>query len=82
MGSSRNRHYGVRRFRDRGLLKQIFDAVGKPKQYLWINGKLDKSSLEMDDASKENLAALKKDGEKLVHQFDKELDEFVDLLIR
>jgi len=63
-------------------LKQIFDAVGKPKQYLRINGKLDKSSLEMDDASKENLAALKKDGEKLVHQFDKELDEFVDLLIR
>ncbi len=62
-------------------LRQVFDAVGAPKQYLRINGKLDKSSLELDDASKENLAALKKDGEKLAHQFDKKLDEFVDLLI-
>ena len=63
-------------------LKQIFDAVGAPNQYLRINGKLDRSSLEMDDASKKNLADLKKDAEGLARKFDKKLGKFADLLIR
>ena len=63
-------------------LKQIFDAVDKPNQYLRINTPLKLSSSEMDNVTKENLSALKEEGEMLAESFDKQLDDFVDLLIQ
>ncbi|MFQ5583557.1 MAG: patatin-like phospholipase family protein, partial [Calditrichia bacterium] len=63
-------------------LQQIFDAVGKPEQYLRINGKLKYANSEMDDVSRENLDALVKDGRAIAKNFDKELDAFVEMLVK
>jgi len=62
-------------------LTQIFDAVGKPEQYLRINDELEYANPEMDDASSENLNALKKDGARIAKKFDEEIDSFVNMLI-
>ncbi|TAL69898.1 MAG: patatin [Bacteroidetes bacterium] len=63
-------------------LRQMFDAVGKPNQYLRINSPLTISNSQMDNASEKNLLALKEEGTKIAEQFDKKLDEFVQLLIK
>lgn len=62
-------------------LKQIYDAVGKPDQYLRISPELGNANSAMDDASKKNLEALKEAGEKSAKQHDKELTHFAKLLV-
>jgi patatin-like phospholipase/acyl hydrolase len=63
-------------------LRQIFSAVGAPQQYLRINMEFPIGvSSDMDDASQENLDALKELGTETAQKFDKLLDEFVNLLV-
>ena len=63
-------------------LKQIFDAVEKPKQYLRVTPEsLGKANSDMDDASDKNLKALKKVGNDTAKKYDRELNRIVDLLI-
>ena len=63
-------------------LKQIFSAVKKPNNYLRINSKLKIANSEMDDASDNNIENLQKEGIRIAHLFDKELDMFVKKLIK
>ena len=62
-------------------LAQIYDAVGHPEQYLRINGELSYAEPDMDDASKENLIALKQDGTRIAEEFDGQLDDFLKLVV-
>lgn len=62
-------------------LQQIYDAVGKPKQYLRLSPELFTADSAMDNASAENLIKLKKDGEKNAEVFDKDLTAFAKKLI-
>jgi len=62
-------------------LGQIYDAVGKPNQYLRLSPELHRAKPSMDDASHENLKALKEAGSLNAKEFDKELSDFAILLI-
>jgi len=62
-------------------LMQIFDAVGGAEQYLRVNAELEIARPDMDNASKENLAALQQEGERFAEKFDTQLDSFADLLL-
>jgi patatin-like phospholipase/acyl hydrolase len=62
-------------------LKQIYDAVGKPNQYIRISPELGDANSAMDDASTENLKALKKAGIESAIKHDKELNDLAKLLI-
>lgn len=63
-----------------------FEAVGVRDQYLRIDIRLDRmpvdSSTEMDDARPQNLAALTELGAEAVERQSRELDDFVELLVR
>ncbi len=61
-------------------LKQIFDTIDRPEQYMRINSELIYANSEMDDASEQNLLALKQDGTNIAENFDKELDAFTEIL--
>ena len=62
-------------------LKQIYEAVGTPKQYLRISPELGNANADMDDASLENLKALKEAGEKSAIKHDKDLTKMAEMLI-
>ncbi len=62
-------------------LHQIFDAVGKPKQYVRIEPELFNASPEMDDASIENLNELKVAGQMCAEDNEEALDQVADTLI-
>lgn len=62
-------------------LQQIYDAVGKPNQYLRLEPELFTADSAMDKASAENLEKLKNDGEKNAAAFDDELTKFAKMLI-
>jgi patatin-like phospholipase/acyl hydrolase len=63
-------------------LKQIYSAVGAPEQYLRINTEFPINvNSDMDDASPENLNALKELGIETAQTFESRLDEFVKLLV-
>jgi patatin-like phospholipase/acyl hydrolase len=62
-------------------LRQIYDAVGKPDQYLRIDPALGNASNEMDNASLENLNALKEAGNENAEKFDDKLDMIAEMLI-
>ncbi len=62
-------------------LKQIYDAVGIPKQYLRISPELGNASPDMDDGSLENLKALKEAGIQSAKKHDKNLTELAKMLI-
>lgn len=62
-------------------LKQIFDAVGKPDQYVRINDELEYANPEMDDASGENLNALRREGARIARKFEEDIDRFIDKLL-
>ena len=63
-------------------LKQIYSAVNAPKQYLRLNTEFPINvSSDMDDASQENLNALKELGTETAQKFDSQLDEFVKFLV-
>ena len=61
-------------------LRQIFDTVANPKQYLRVNAELVDAELDLDDASNENIVALQQDGIRIAEEFDSELDSFIKLL--
>ncbi len=63
-------------------LKQIYDAVGKPEQYVRLSPELFTADSAMDNASADNLEKLRKDGEKNAANFDKELEAVASLLIK
>lgn len=64
-------------------VKQIYDAVQAPKQYLRINTELPIDvNPDMDDASQKNLLALKALGTETAQKFGNQLDEFVELIIQ
>jgi patatin-like phospholipase/acyl hydrolase len=62
-------------------LNQIYDAVGKPDQYVRLDPKLYTADSGMDNASAENLDALKSDGERNAKDFDSKLEDFARMLI-
>jgi len=64
-------------------LKQIYHAVGAQNQYLRINTPMpgDVSS-EMDNASPENLQALKELGSELAQNMSDQIDEFLELMMQ
>ncbi len=62
-------------------LKQIYEAVGIPKQYLRISPELGNASPDMDDASMENLQALKEAGIQSAKKHDNDLTKLAELLI-
>jgi hypothetical protein len=62
-------------------LQQIYDAVGKPDQYLRLSPELYTADNAMDNASTDNLQALKNDGITNAKNFDKEITKFAKMLI-
>lgn len=63
-------------------LNEIYHAVKAPDQYLRINTALPITvNPEMDDASRENLMALKELGTETAQKFDSQLDEFIKFLV-
>lgn len=63
-------------------LMQIFDSVEALNQYLRINPQLPPNvGPEFDNASDENVIALKKLGEDTAKEYDQELDNFAELLL-
>lgn len=63
-------------------LRQMFEAVGVPNQYLRINTEMPIDvNPDMDDASPKNLQALKELGTYTAQNFDAQLDAFVDLIV-
>ncbi len=63
-------------------IKQIYNAVECPKQYLRINPILPKKGvIPIDDASQENLAAIQQLGKEQTLKNQQSLDDFIDLLL-
>jgi patatin-like phospholipase/acyl hydrolase len=61
-------------------LKQIFDAVGHPENYIRIMPDLLTASDDMSNASSENIFALKNAGLKAAEKFDSELERVAQIL--
>ena len=62
-------------------LKQIFDAVGHPENYIRLMPDLLGASDDMSNASAENIAKLKNAGTKAAEKFDSELERVAALLV-
>jgi uncharacterized protein len=63
-------------------LRQIFDAVGAPNHYMRMDVEIPKGvNTAMDDATPENLLALKELGTKTAEDADDKLNDFMQLLI-
>lgn len=62
-------------------LRQIYDAVERPDQYLRIDGKLKAAKPDLDNALPENVLALQKDGKRIAKEFDERFDSFIKYLI-
>ena len=61
---------------------QIFDAIGKPKQYLRISPDLlGKEPLPIDDASFDKISSLVSIGKEQASNYNEQLDQFIDLLL-
>jgi uncharacterized protein len=63
-------------------LKQIFDTIDKNENYIRIDPEMGEADTEMDNASQENLIALKEAGIMTVEKYDKELNRIADFLVR
>jgi uncharacterized protein len=65
-------------------LQQIYSSINQPKNYLRIDPFLTKTKtmVPMDNASKENIQDLKELAIEAVEQNGRQLDEFVELLIK
>lgn len=61
-------------------MKQLFDSIDRPDQYLRVNIELRPDHSDMDNASDENTAKLKEYGMKAAEENDEKLEEFVKLL--
>jgi patatin-like phospholipase/acyl hydrolase len=65
------------------FLVKMFDAVGHPEQYNRISPtNLYNAKSDMSDASKKNIDALVELGNLTAQQYDKQLDQVADLLIK
>jgi patatin-like phospholipase/acyl hydrolase len=63
-------------------LRQVFSSVKASSQYLRINTEFPNNvDPDMDDASQENLNALKELGTETAQKYDSQIDEFVKLLL-
>lgn len=63
-------------------LRQLYEAAGVPKQYLRINPELSIDiEPEIDNASADNLRALKELGESVAEEMEDQIDAFVELLL-
>ncbi len=63
-------------------LKQMFESVERPDQFLRIDPSLGNASPDMDNASAQNLKALQEAGERSAAEHRKELEALAELLIR
>lgn len=63
-------------------LKQIYDAVDAPDQYLRIEPKLNDASPALDDASPENLERLRRAGAQAAKDHEADLEKFAQALIK
>lgn len=63
-------------------LKHIFESENVSNQYVRIEPNMGASDVDMDNASKENLQALKLAGENAANTHEKELDFIADQLIK
>lgn len=62
-------------------MKHIFDAINCSNSYYRINPDIGQASIEMDDASPENLKALKEAGLAAALKYDIELEEIAAFLV-
>ncbi|MCP4756429.1 MAG: patatin [Proteobacteria bacterium] len=62
-------------------LKQIYDAVGSPERYLRIDPDLGDASPDLDNATLENLKALKEAGTRAAEKCDERLNAMAELLV-
>ena len=62
-------------------LKQLFDSVGTSENYLRIDEPLQFADSGLDNASPENLQALRKEGEFCVEKYDQQLEKFAQMLV-
>ncbi|MGF1534671.1 MAG: patatin-like phospholipase family protein [Bernardetiaceae bacterium] len=62
-------------------LRQIYDAVERPQQYLRIDPTLGDATPDMDNATPRNLNALRSAGIETAEKYDWELEQFADRLI-
>jgi uncharacterized protein len=60
---------------------KLFASLGKSEQYIRINPELEHASPEMDDASEENINALKEAGIYCAEKNSEELDKIIDYLL-
>ena len=63
-------------------MKHIFDSIGCGDNYIRINPEIGKASIEMDDASEENLNALKNAGMAATKKYNEELEKAASFLIK
>jgi hypothetical protein len=63
-------------------MKHIFDAIGCGDKYFRINPEIGYASIEMDNASEENLKALKEAGITAAREHDKELEAVAAFLVK
>jgi hypothetical protein len=63
-------------------IRQIFDAIEKPYQYLRVDSPLPEDvNHDMDDATQKNMNALRNQGKNVAERFDKELEIFARKLV-
>ncbi|HEX8517147.1 MAG TPA: patatin-like phospholipase family protein [Bacteroidia bacterium] len=63
-------------------LKQIFDAGDNGDNYIRINPEMGEADTEMDNASEENLKALKEAGIATAEKYDDDLEKIAQFLVR
>jgi patatin-like phospholipase/acyl hydrolase len=63
-------------------LKKIFESVRRTDQYLRINSEIKHASTAIDDASPENMEALRKEGKKIAAKFSSEMNDFAAEMIK
>jgi uncharacterized protein len=63
-------------------LKQIFDAIDKSANYIRIDPEMGEADTEMDNASEENLKALKEAGIATSEKYEAELEHIADFLVK
>ena len=62
-------------------LRQMFDAIAAPEQYLRLQAQLRSENADMDNAELPNLRALKEIGQETAEENDEKLQAFVKLLV-
>jgi len=62
-------------------LRQMYQAVNAPKQYLRIQSPLTPQNADLGNSDPANLQQLVETGQKAAEQNDAALDQFVDLLL-